>query len=146
MPATRSELAENQATPASDVHTWVIDRCIFCISPSPPRLNSPPTTYSRPTLRGKTTLQTASNEQDILVNKEKVFLKSTQKCGAGTRQAVSGGEMASNTWQSKLNYMRKLDGVHKWEKRWVAKGSMMVAFFPVLYPYVSVTCPRFKCF
>ena len=29
-------------------------------------------------------------------------------------------------WQSKLNHMRGYGPVHKWEKRWISKGSMMV--------------------
>ena len=29
-------------------------------------------------------------------------------------------------WQSKLNHMRNYPAVHKWEKRWISKGSMMV--------------------
>ena len=39
---------------------------------------------------------------------------------------ISLEAMASNTWMAKLKYLQKLEGVHKWEKRWVAKGSMMV--------------------
>ena len=42
--------------------------------------------------------------------------------------------MASNTWVAKLNYMRKLEGVHKWEKRWVSKGSIMVSHPLSLHP------------
>ena len=49
-------------------------------------------------------------------------------------------EMASNTWVAKLNYMRKMDGVHKWEKRWVSKGSMMVGFVYLLHARSTHTC------
>jgi hypothetical protein len=44
----------------------------------------------------------------------------------GARKKTTSWIMASNTWMAKLKYMQKLEGVHKWEKRWVAKGSMMV--------------------
>lgn len=32
----------------------------------------------------------------------------------------------ASSWTAKLHYNIKLPGVHKWEKRWVSKGSMMV--------------------
>lgn len=54
-------------------------------------------------------------------------------------------DMASATWAAKLNYMRKLDGVHKWEKRWVAKGSMMVAIPFLLSPAVRACLGHCGC-